>query len=286
MNKLTLGEKNFALTTTALAFMQTAYAMLEKLTAIAGDNIIISGCEVTDTSAASGYMILNGILMPFSGGTITENVKIVTTTETVTVGTGTYVKTSYNAEFGTSVNDDENVSWADIVSINSITDLMTRLYEVEDQADQNETDIQALEEDLDTKADKSNVLELDNEDEFTPSEDYHPSTKKYVDTVGAQAGIKLFAAATVSESGSLTQTRGADNYTLTCTRNSEGNYTVTHNLGTTDYFVQANTEYSSDTRVKVASIIRSANSFEITTADDDSADDGDFVFNIFGYTID
>lgn len=271
MDKLTLdGTKDFALTTNALAFMQSAYEMLEKLTNIAGDNFIVSGCGVTGTSAASGYMVLNGILMPFSGGTITTNVKIVTTTTTVEVDTGSYTKTSYTAEFGTSVNDDENVAWADIVSINSITDLMSRLDEVEDLADQNETDILALEEDVDaintTLAEKASV--------------------EYVDTVGAQAGIKLYAAATVSESGSLTQTRGADNYTLTCTRDGEGVYTITHNLNTTDYFVQANTEYSSDTKVKIASIIRSANSFVITTADDDSADDGDFMFNIFGYTID
>jgi hypothetical protein len=31
------------------------------------------------------------------------------------------------------------------------------------------------------KADKSNVLELDNTDAFTPTADYHPATKKYVD---------------------------------------------------------------------------------------------------------
>lgn len=34
---------------------------------------------------------------------------------------------------------------------------------------------------LDDKADKSNVLELDNTDAFTPDEDYEPATKKYVD---------------------------------------------------------------------------------------------------------
>lgn len=42
----------------------------------------------------------------------------------------------------------------------------------------NETDITALE---DGKADKSNVLELDNTTAFTPDADYEPATKKYVD---------------------------------------------------------------------------------------------------------
>lgn len=37
------------------------------------------------------------------------------------------------------------------------------------------------------KADKSNVLELDNTDVFTPTADYHPATKKYVDD-GAGGG--------------------------------------------------------------------------------------------------
>lgn len=35
--------------------------------------------------------------------------------------------------------------------------------------------------DISTKADKSNVLELDNTTEFTPDADYEPATKKYVD---------------------------------------------------------------------------------------------------------
>ena len=35
--------------------------------------------------------------------------------------------------------------------------------------------------DLSGKADKTNVLELDNTTSFTPSADYQPATKKYVD---------------------------------------------------------------------------------------------------------
>jgi len=35
--------------------------------------------------------------------------------------------------------------------------------------------------DIDAKVDKDNVLELDNETEYTPAGDYNPATKKYVD---------------------------------------------------------------------------------------------------------
>lgn len=38
-----------------------------------------------------------------------------------------------------------------------------------------------------TKADKNNVLELDNTDSYTPSANYHPATKKYVDDAVSQA---------------------------------------------------------------------------------------------------
>jgi surface protein len=40
---------------------------------------------------------------------------------------------------------------------------------------------------LDLKADKTNVLELDNTTAFTPTADYHPATKKYVDDEAVQS---------------------------------------------------------------------------------------------------
>lgn len=57
----------------------------------------------------------------------------------------------------------------------STTDLPegTNLYYTETRVTNNTTVI--------SKADKTNVLELDNTDVFTPTLDYHPATKKYVD---------------------------------------------------------------------------------------------------------
>ncbi len=46
----------------------------------------------------------------------------------------------------------------------------------------------ATQAELDTKADKSNVLELDNTVAFSPDNDYEPATKKYVDDNIASAG--------------------------------------------------------------------------------------------------
>ncbi|MBI9064883.1 MAG: hypothetical protein JEZ14_23050 [Marinilabiliaceae bacterium] len=115
MDKLTLeNRRDFPMTTNVLAFMQAAYGMLEQLSALGGDNYIVSGCTVTGSSVSAGYMVLKGILMPFTGGSVTTNVRIVKTVAPVTVDTGTREQVSYHAEFGTSANPDENVAWADI----------------------------------------------------------------------------------------------------------------------------------------------------------------------------
>tara|TARA_R110000850_G_scaffold240615_2_gene365146 strand:- start:346 stop:621 length:276 start_codon:yes stop_codon:yes gene_type:complete len=42
--------------------------------------------------------------------------------------------------------------------------------------------------DITGKADKTNVLELDNTTAFTPNSDYEPATKKYVDDTSPTAG--------------------------------------------------------------------------------------------------
>jgi len=116
MNKLTLqGVQNFALTTDALAFMQSAFESFEQLGFMGGDNIIVSGCIVTGSSVSSGWMFLKGKLLPFSGGSIQTNVRIVETVQNVTVDIASREQRTYHAEFGTSVDPDKNVAWTSIV---------------------------------------------------------------------------------------------------------------------------------------------------------------------------
>ena len=54
---------------------------------------------------------------------------------------------------------------------------------------------------LASKADKTNVLELDNTSAFTPSADYHPATKKYVLDNVSGGGYSLPEAATTTRGG-------------------------------------------------------------------------------------
>ena len=150
MDKLTLENKrDFPLTTNALKFMQSAYAMLEKLAAIGGDNYIVSGCTVTGSSVSAGYMVLKGALMPFIGGSITTNVRIVKTIQTITVDIGSREETNYHAEFGTSANPDDNVPWANIKKIDTIISLMDAITSLGNGITSNGDAISALDDRID-----------------------------------------------------------------------------------------------------------------------------------------
>lgn len=124
------GARDFALTTDALAFMQAAAGMMERFSALAGDNYILSGCAVTGSSASSGMVVIGGRLMPFSGGSIQEWVRVITTTQTITVDAGSYTKTTYSAAFGASTITTENIAWS-VLNANRMDDLVALTRKVE-----------------------------------------------------------------------------------------------------------------------------------------------------------
>lgn len=125
MDKLELiGHRDFPLTTDSFGFMQAAYAAFEQLGYLGGDNYVVSGCVITGGSVSAGYMFLKGQLMPFVGGSIQTNVKIVTVLNDVNVDAGIRKQISYRAEFGTSTNPDENVPWSSITHVKNIIELM------------------------------------------------------------------------------------------------------------------------------------------------------------------
>jgi hypothetical protein len=119
------GKTNFALTTDALAFMQAAYSAFEKLAALGGDNYVVSGCTESGTSVTSGWMVLNGKLMPFNGGTVQTNVQIIQTTAPIKVGSTTREETTYHAEFGTSSDTANNVAYADIARLTALSNVLS-----------------------------------------------------------------------------------------------------------------------------------------------------------------
>lgn len=90
----------------------------------------------------------------------------------------------------------KNITWTNIVAwLNSALSFLkssSNLSDVDDVAAARTNldvyDTTTIDDGLDLKADKSNVLEKDNTTTYTPTQDYHPATKKYVDDIIIKKG--------------------------------------------------------------------------------------------------
>src|SRR6056297_468673 len=88
-------------------------------------------------------------------------------------------------------------------------------------------DLDSIEEDIVNKADKTNVLEKDNTTEFTPTGDYNPATKKYVDD-NASGDLSESVIVNVSTEDSAS----VDSQIITLTDLSVSSDSDTYTLGT------------------------------------------------------
>ena len=122
MDKLRLPDSDFALTTDALDFMQKAYNYLENISLIGGQSYMLSGGEESNGVAADGIVVLNGEVMPFKGGSVQTNIRVVTVTSDVSVGVAQRQQITKYAEFGTSTNPDDNFVWADLQKSPKVAD--------------------------------------------------------------------------------------------------------------------------------------------------------------------
>ncbi len=107
MNTIDFNKNNFPLTSSVLGFLQSAAQMLEKLTSLVGGNYIISGCVTTGGSVSSGYVVVNGELMYFGGGSLQTYVRVETTETPITVQDATYTKTEKQLIFGSGTGQIE-----------------------------------------------------------------------------------------------------------------------------------------------------------------------------------
>lgn len=115
------------------------------------------------------------------------------------IDTNTYTKAQVDSEIDTDVAVVQNdldahkidtsdphdvqanqVDYDNIASGLTAVDAQSAIDEVDDDLDTHKSNTTTAH-GIDSKADKTDVLLLDNTVSFTPTEDYHPSTKKYVD---------------------------------------------------------------------------------------------------------
>ena len=119
MNSINLfsTKKKFPLSTQAIDFMQNMVKVAYKLARIGGsDNYILDGCQNTTGSTwLSGYVVINGELLPFMGGTGTleSSVRIKETKTDAVAGYDTYEGsyTTRYVEFGSNIGNVDTFAW-------------------------------------------------------------------------------------------------------------------------------------------------------------------------------
>ncbi|MEI8087099.1 MAG: hypothetical protein WCG93_12895 [Paludibacter sp.] len=122
-------KKNFPLSTQALEFMKLLSQRSYQLASLGGvGNYILSGCVNTSgTSWTTGWVVVNGELLPFvaGSGTLTSNVRIVETKESVTAGYETYadVFVRRTVEFGSNVGGTNTFVWNTFTRVKSNLEL-------------------------------------------------------------------------------------------------------------------------------------------------------------------
>lgn len=82
MNRIEIQQTGgFPLESDTLTFLQDAFDSFNKLGYLAGNNMIIQGCNESNGNVSDGWVFVNGELMPFQGSALGYEVRIVTTTE-------------------------------------------------------------------------------------------------------------------------------------------------------------------------------------------------------------
>jgi microcystin-dependent protein len=129
MNRIEYAQGGFPLSIERMEDMQECWALIAQLAKLIGDAVVVSGCEVSGTQVSSGYVVMNGELLPFEGGTAQTYVKVQETVDTLEYKDGNthnYL-TRRKAVFSASAAVGA-VRWADFMkSADSIQALQTRV---------------------------------------------------------------------------------------------------------------------------------------------------------------
>lgn len=103
MNKINLEGGQYPLSTQAMAFVVDMINSCGLLTLIGGKNYILSGCETTGKTVSDGWIVVNGELLPFQGGTAASTIVVVEESEDVNANGMTFERARIRryAKFGT-----------------------------------------------------------------------------------------------------------------------------------------------------------------------------------------
>ena len=133
MNKLNLKHTGgFPFEANTLDYMQDAYSLFNTLGAMAGELVILKGCEQAGNSVASGVVYIKALdeVLPFKGSALSDKVIV---REDVTSlpfedGTSKDVEHTRYATFG---NSHDGYLWADFKRIDPLTAIIARIAKLE-----------------------------------------------------------------------------------------------------------------------------------------------------------
>lgn len=128
MNKLNLThEAGYPFDVNFLAFMQNAYSLFNNLGHLAGNKVIVSGCEQTGNTLSAGTVFINGELFPFEGGAKDSTVFIKELTNEVTFEDGFLrpLEVIRSVAFGRSTPE-KTFNWEDFKRVNNLQELEDR----------------------------------------------------------------------------------------------------------------------------------------------------------------
>lgn len=119
----------FPLNQQRLEWMQAAYSeLIDGLTAMIGDNVIVAGCVVAGNTVSDGWVVLNGTLYPFKGATtgVQSSILIRETKTSLTFKNGQKKEVQFNkfAEFGTGTGA---IAWNKLTRLSSIKEISEHL---------------------------------------------------------------------------------------------------------------------------------------------------------------
>jgi hypothetical protein len=259
-------------------YQQEQMLQLQMLSLLGGNNYILNGCAVVGGNTGDGWVVINGEVLPFVGGATQANVVVVDTPTNRSFFDAT-INPYYHDRIATFGASATQYTWANFERNNPANGLLLRMKTAEGLLSGLQTALGITNANLGNKADKSNVLALDNTTPYAPAEQYHPATKDYVDTT---QGFKLAFVGFFTFSSTTVTPEKASALTITAARQGTGLYRISHNLGNTNYFINGMGK-GVGLLASPRSIVKSNNYFDIAVSDDATANDYDFYFQIFTY---
>ncbi len=267
----------FPLDTDVLDFMQESYALLHALGELAGNLSILKGCEVVGNTVANGIVYIDGVVMPFKGGTVSENVSV-RTVETALIfedGTSKRVLFEKQAEFGGVGNV---YKWANFKRAESVQSLLHKINTHEHSWNQikNVPSVYPPEQHQHTWSDVNNKPTT-----YPPAQHRHNASE--IDGLPVIASRVVIAGRVGCNPRRVVKKYVGDFSVqgLSGRENWYDYHIIQHNLGHTDYIVTGQCLSAPFNKFNCYQI--DANTCTITTSDDSSGNPSDFDFMITSF---